>query len=161
MAKEQKWPGTTMVMGILILVASFWTVGELTLIAYGTLFRWFAFFAFAGNLVPYGASGLRLGMERLEWFLFNLLAVGPILLSASLWINYSVHGPVQWYDLTVAERMTPVKRYWIDTGELPGRPRAPSTDPRAGTDAGTDHDPLAYAVSTGCFGYPVVSRPDR
>ena len=159
MAKEQKWPGTTMVAGILILVASFWTVGELTLIAYGTLFRWFAFLAFAGNLVPYDASGLRLGMERLEWFLFNLLAVGPILLSAALWINFSFHGLEQWYDLSVADRKLSVKRHWIDTGELPGRPRDPSSGPRAGKN--TDHDPLAYAISVGCFGYPVVTPPYR
>ena len=32
-------------------------------------------------------------MERLEWFLFNLLAVGPIVMSLLLWLNYLGHGP--------------------------------------------------------------------
>jgi hypothetical protein len=31
-------------------------------------------------------------MERLEWFLFNLLAVGPFVLSFLLWLNLLVHG---------------------------------------------------------------------
>lgn len=94
--RDQTWPGTLMVLGIFVVVISFWWVGSKTFITYSALGRWFALFAFAGNLLSYKA-GLRLGMERLEWFLFNLLAVGPLLFSLALWVNLEVHGPEKQY----------------------------------------------------------------
>jgi hypothetical protein len=91
--RDQRWPGTLMVCGIFILLGSMVSVVPWTLIDPGLLFRIFLVMAFGGNLLGYARAGLRLGMERLEWFLFNLLAVGPILLSALLWLNYLGHGP--------------------------------------------------------------------
>lgn len=90
--REQYWPGTLMGFGIFIGLASASTVAPWTEIAPGLLFRVFLVLCFAGNLLPYLRSGLWLGMERLEWFLFNLLAVGPIGTSLLLWMNFLVHG---------------------------------------------------------------------
>lgn len=89
--REQYWPGTLMGLGIFIALASLFTVAPWTLIAPDLLFRVFLVLCFAGNLLPYLRSGLWLGMERLEWFLFNLLAVGPIGTSLLLWVNFLVH----------------------------------------------------------------------
>ncbi|MEZ4757326.1 MAG: hypothetical protein R2817_10910 [Flavobacteriales bacterium] len=91
--RDQRWPGTLMGIGIFVGLGSMVTVVPWTLIDPGLLFRIFLVLAFGGNLLGYGRAGLRLGMERLEWFLFNLLAVGPLLLSALLWLNYLGHGP--------------------------------------------------------------------
>ncbi|MCB0765081.1 MAG: hypothetical protein R2815_11995 [Flavobacteriales bacterium] len=91
--KDQYWPGTLMGFGIFIALGSLFTVAPWTLIDPGVLFRVFLVLCFAGNLLPYLRSGLWLGMERLEWFLFNLLAIGPIGTSGLLWINFLFHGP--------------------------------------------------------------------
>ncbi|HOZ39728.1 MAG: hypothetical protein IPO05_08320 [Flavobacteriales bacterium] len=91
--KDQRWPSTLMGLGIFVGLGSMVTVVPWTLIAPGLLFRIFLILCFAGNLFGYARSGLRLGMERLEWFLFNLLAVGPIVMSLLLWLNYLGHGP--------------------------------------------------------------------
>ncbi|HQV74740.1 MAG TPA: hypothetical protein PLE78_04570 [Flavobacteriales bacterium] len=153
--KEQTWPGTLMVFGIFTLLLSFWWVGEKTLISYTALGRWFALFAFAGNLLSYKGAGLRLGMERLEWFLFNLLAVGPLLFSAALWVNMLVHGPEQLQIVQVHHYGLNVKRYWIDHGVLP---------PGVPIEKATDLAPLAgqknnvLGTAKGCLGYVVITR---
>lgn len=156
--REQTWPGTLMVLGIFTVVISFWWVGSKTFITYTALGRWFALFAFAGNLLSYKA-GLRLGMERLEWFLFNLLAVGPFLFSLALWVNLEVHGPEKQYIVPMNGVAYDVRRFWLGTGELP--PNTP-IDPK---DIGTANDPLhkaplsAHLLGTarGVLGYEVIS----
>ena len=91
--RSNMWPGTLMGLGIFIALGSLFTVAAWTVIDPMLLLRAFLLLCFAGNLLPYLRSGLWLGMERLEWFLFNLLAVGPIGTSALLWLNFLVHGP--------------------------------------------------------------------
>jgi len=153
--KEQTWPGTLMVLGIFTLLLSFWWVGEETLISYTALGRWFALFAFAGNLLSYKAAGLRLGMERLEWFLFNLLAVGPLLFSVALWVNMLVHGPEQLQIVQVGHYGLNVKRYWLDHGVLPsGVPMEDASD--VTTLEGQKNNLLGTAK--GCLGYVVITR---
>jgi len=102
MAREQYWPSTLMGLGIFVGLFSFFTVVHWTLIAPDLLFRIFLVLCFAGNLLPYMRSGLWLGMERLEWFLFNLLAVGPLGTSLLLWLNFLGHGPITVSDHSVA-----------------------------------------------------------
>ncbi|HRH67897.1 MAG TPA: hypothetical protein PLB89_00180 [Flavobacteriales bacterium] len=160
MAKEQTWPGTWMVFGIFVLLVSFWWVGSRTFITYTALGRWFALFAFIGNLLPYKKVGLRLGMERLEWFLFNLLAVGPFVFSIALWLNLGVHGPERLYYIHSDSPYLDVRRHWLEHGALP-----------ANTYLGTPADEAAseqvlreyeghqlLGVSPGCLGYDVISR---
>ncbi|MBK6832098.1 MAG: hypothetical protein IPG92_15810 [Flavobacteriales bacterium] len=91
--REQYWPGTLMGLGIFVALGSLFTVATWTLLDPMMLLRVFLVLCFAGNLLPYLRSGLWLGMARLEWFLFNLLAVGPIGTSALLWLNFLAHGP--------------------------------------------------------------------
>src|SRR6185369_13136764 len=86
--REQYWPGTVMGLGIFIALGSLFTVAPWTEIQPDLLLRVFLVLCFGGNLLPYLRSGLWLGMERLEWFLFNLLAVGPIGTSLLLWANF-------------------------------------------------------------------------
>ena len=91
--REQYWPGTLMGFGIFITLGSLFTVAPWTLIDPSLLLRVLLVLCFGGNLFPYLRSGLWLGMERLEWFLFNLLAVGPIGTCLLLWCNFLFHGP--------------------------------------------------------------------
>jgi hypothetical protein len=168
--RDQTWPGTVMVLGIFVVLVSFWWVGTKTFITYMALGRWFALFAFAGNLLPYGKVGLRFGMERLEWFLFNLLAIGPFLFSLALWLNLCVHGPERWYIVQADGVVHDVRRYWLETGELP---------PNTPLGTGGDRSPQDLAgsapigarllgVADGVLGYEVVTtwesisaRPDQ
>ena len=62
-------------IGLFIGMFSLFTVAPWTLIDVPLLFRVFLVMCFAGNLLPYLRSGLWLGMERLEWFLFHFFAV--------------------------------------------------------------------------------------
>lgn len=91
--RDQSWPGTLMVVGVFSTIGSLFTVVTWTLMDPTVLLRVLLLLCFAGNLLPYLRSGLWLGMERLEWFLFNLLAVGPILTGLFLWLNFLLHGP--------------------------------------------------------------------
>lgn len=81
-------------LGVFFALVSALTVVPWTLIEPSLLLRFFVGVCFIGNLLPYARSGLRMGMERLEWFLFNLLAIGPLVTAALLWANYVFHGPV-------------------------------------------------------------------
>ena len=90
--RERYWPGTLMGLGIFFGLVSMFTVAPWTEIDHTLLFRFFLGLCFAGTLLPYMRSGLRMGMERSEWFLFNLLAVGPIGTSLLLWTNFVLHG---------------------------------------------------------------------
>lgn len=101
--RDRSWPGTFMAIGLFVALISALTVVPWTLIAPGTLLRFFIGLCFIGNLLPYARSGLRMGMERLEWFLFNLLAIGPLLTCGLLWANYLVHGPVSTSTHAVSE----------------------------------------------------------
>jgi hypothetical protein len=118
-AREQYWPGTLMAAGLLVLIGTFWTGQLVTLITFTAMFRWLAVFCFAGNLLPYMRTGLAMGMERLEWFLFNLLAVGPFVFSGLLWANFLFRGPSTTYlvdgDLSRLEFIA----YWHEHQELP------------------------------------------
>ncbi|MFT3884786.1 MAG: hypothetical protein QM724_04955 [Flavobacteriales bacterium] len=94
--KEQKWPGTVMAIGIFVSLFTVLWLGRRTFIPALDLVRVMALCCVVGTLVPYAISGLRLGMEKLEWFLFNVLAIGPLCVSFLLVVNHYVHGPVQW-----------------------------------------------------------------
>lgn len=145
-----------MVLGIFTLIISFWWVGTRTLVTYMELARWFAFFAFIGNLWPYTRGGLRLGMERLEWFLFNLLAVGPFVFSTLLWLNLLAHGPQHYAVLHFPGGLEGVRRYWMEAGELP-----PSTalEVRNADEALSNGGPIgSHLIGTakGVLGYDVI-----
>ncbi|MFZ1694667.1 MAG: hypothetical protein WAT74_15830, partial [Flavobacteriales bacterium] len=90
--RDRRWPGTLMAIGVFVGLLSALTVVPWTLIEHGLLLRFFIGLCFVGNLLPYARSGLRMGMERLEWFLFNLLAIGPLVTCLLLWVNYIFHG---------------------------------------------------------------------
>lgn len=161
--REQYWPGTLMAFGIFTVLATVIFVGPRTFIENGKMFRWFALFAFVGNLLPYAHSGLRWGMARLEWLLFNLLAVGPLVLSAALVLNLLVHGPERMYLVHGMPYRSSVPAYWNLHGELPSNtPLNPDGAPFEGIRpeqaALTDH---LLGVADGCLGYPVVTRWSR
>lgn len=100
--KERYWPGTVMGVGVFIALISAMTVLPWSIVSGVTLLRFFVGLCFVGNLLPYARSGLRLGMDRLEWFLFNLIAIGPMGTSLLLWLNFLIHGPVVLTDHVVA-----------------------------------------------------------
>lgn len=148
-----------MVAGIIVGLAAVTILGSLTFIGYDALLRWFLLFAFAGNLLPWRLGGGQLGMERLEWLLFNLLAVGPILLSAALLLNYCVHGTERFL-LLPGPMARSVPRYWVDHDALPphrlleARPTSMDEAQRAGAAMG-DH---VLGMADGCLGYAVVTE---
>jgi hypothetical protein len=119
MARDQYWPGTLMAFGLFAFITTFWAGQSLTFITFTSLFRWLALFCFAGNLLPYMRSGLVLGMERLEWFLFNLLAVGPLLFTVLMWTNYLARGEPVSYVLHGNPSRIDVLSHWHASGELP------------------------------------------
>lgn len=91
--RDRKWPGTLMAIGVLSLVFNMVTVVRWTLVEPGHLLRALALLCFIGSVLPYRLAAYRWGMARLEWFLFNLLAVGPLVLGLLLWTNFLFHGP--------------------------------------------------------------------
>lgn len=114
--REPHWPATLMVLGIVLFVAAFWAVVGTVYIPITEVLRWFALFAFVGNLLPYARTGLRLGMARFQWFMFNLLCIGPVLFCLLFTLDRAFHGPVR---IELLDRgMDPV-RYWREHGEHP------------------------------------------
>lgn len=160
-----QWPVTAMVLGVLLFVILFWTLGQLTLIRIRDLFRWFALFAFAGNLLPPRCYAKRLVMDRMEWFWFNLLAVGPFLFAAGLVLNYTVHGPEQkmvvqsgrdfdLHDYWLRNQALPPHLPWPgDFGSNPEKDRAALRTVRA--------DDQVYGLAQGLFGYFVITAQDE
>ena len=82
-----------MALGIFFALFTFFWVGPRTLVEAELLVKLLVVCGLAMLLLPYRATGLRLGMERFEWFLFNVLALGPTLSGLVLWSNMVFHGP--------------------------------------------------------------------
>ncbi len=157
--REQYWPGTLMGAGVFVALGSLFTVATWTLVDPYLLLRAFVVLCFAGNLLPYLRSGLWLGMERLEWFLFNLLAVGPLLTSALLWANFLLHGAPVTTQHVVArvDSGATVFTYHFRDGFLDTYPFARSTYrdwyPIVG-------NAMEITVAEGVLGLPVVLRKE-
>ncbi|MBK9286580.1 MAG: hypothetical protein IPN38_02570 [Flavobacteriales bacterium] len=160
MAREQYWPGTLMAFGMLTWIATFWWGQAVTFITYGGMFRWLAFFCFVGNLLPYVRSGLVLGMERFEWFMFNLLAVGPFTFSILLWFNFGMRGEATIYILDGNYSRQETLSHWRDEGSLPTGRRSDELSGRLTQNEelrGLVIGPL-LGVSRGALGYEVIDR---
>lgn len=160
--KERMWPGTVMVIGIFTFIATFWSLGFLTFIHIGSLLRWFALFAFVGNLVPYMRSGLLLGMERLEWFFFNLLAVGPFVFASCLLLNFLVHGPKESILVHGGGHGVDMVNYWRERDTLPAHGSWPSdvaTNAEHAAEARLIIGPgdVVVTMARGCLGYRVIT----
>ena len=148
-----------MVLGIFAGLIAVVFVGSLTFIGYDALFRWFLLFAFVGNLLPRQMSGLHWGMERLEWFLFNLLALGPLVLSICLLLNFTVHGPERLYLVPSGTAVSPT-RYWAEHDALPPhRPFPPGpVDQQVLVKAGAAVSDRLLGMADGCLGYAVMTE---
>jgi hypothetical protein len=159
MAREQYWPSTLMGLGIFVGLVSFFTVVYWTLIAPDLLFRLFLVLCFVGNLLPYMRSGLWLGMERLEWFLFNLLSVGPLGTSLLLWLNFLGHGPVSESDHSVAtvDVGRTVITYYFADDHLREFPFARSVYSDSGEVIGST---IRISQADGFLGIPVILRKE-
>jgi len=158
MAREQYWPSTLMAVGLFAFIATFWAGQAITFITFGEIFRWLALFSFAGNLLPYMRSGLVLGMERLEWFLFNLLAVGPLVFTALLWGNFLLRDEPEAYLLQGNFSRADVLSHWHAHRELPPARRLDEVLSQASPEErakGYVMGPL-LKVSQGALGYAVI-----
>lgn len=156
--RERYWPGNLMALGIFTILVSFWWVGMRTFIGMMALSKVLAVLAFTGNLLPYSWSGARLGMERLEWFLFNVLAVGPLLFSALLWVNYGVTGPERHYRLT-DDGSVDVHRHWLEQGAMPpSEPFDPGRLDAAERARFLERhgERAVFTLARGCLGYDVI-----
>lgn len=150
-----------MAVGVLLLIILFWSIGQLTLISYTGLFRWFILFSFAGDLLPRRWYSARFAMDRLEWFWFNLLAVGPMIFCACMLLNFFVHGPEQKM-LVQAGRDLDLHAYWQEHRALPPHlpwpvdfGNDPEKDRVAMATAG--HGDMVYGLAEGMFGYMVIT----
>jgi len=150
-----------MALSILLFIVLFWTIGQRTLITFQELFRWLALFAFGGNFLPRHWVEKRFEMVRSDWFWFNLLAVGPLLFSCCLLLNFFVHGPEQRM-LVHARRGFDLHDYWRNHDAFPAHEPWPSD---FGVDAEKDRETLAkvgyddvvFGISRGSFGYLVIT----
>ncbi len=154
-----------MVVSILLFIALFWSIGQRTLVTFTELFRWLALFAFAGNILPKRWVEKRFDMDRLEWFWFNLLAVGPLLLACCLVLNFFVHGPEQKILVHVQQGFD-LHEYWRIHDALPSHLQWPSD---FGEDAARDRevlsavspDELVFGIARGTFGYLVITSQTK
>ena len=87
-----------MAVGLFVSLFTILWLGRRTFIDALTLLRILGLCCVAGAVVPFTWSGSRVGMERLEWFLLNVVGLGPLCLSLLLAINHYVHGPVRWVE---------------------------------------------------------------
>lgn len=92
------WAQSLMVLGIFAALFTFYSVCQLTLLSVVDLFRLFFFMCFVLLLIPHRYTRKRLGMDKLEWFFFNTLAIGPITFCIVMWANFFVHGEVEYRD---------------------------------------------------------------
>lgn len=159
--KDQHWPGTLMAFGVIVFLVTLWLALSTVYLGVVQLLQWFALFAFAGNLLPYVRSGLSLGMERFEWFLFNLLAVGPFLWGGVLVLNLAFHGPERVYVLPV-RGLDPV-RYWRDNDQRPPMKEITMEEAMGGAygPGGFSGSRRLTGVAEGCLGWEVRTWPGR
>lgn len=157
--KDRKWPGSWMAFGIFIGLYSILYVGHRTIIDLKDLVRGLALLCAVGALLPYAWSGLRMGMERLEWVFFNLLAIGPITMSVLLLLNHYVHGPVHCTEhrlLTDAVMVVDDGRDGVRTVNVPYNEE---WIPLGGPEEGAVGYRLCMA--RGCLGYWTVTERRR
>ncbi len=150
-----------MLLGLFGILFIFYSIGQLTLVTYTELFRWFALFASAGNLVPQRWYATALKMDRMEWFWFNLLAIGPLLLGACLVVNFVLHGPEERMLVGQGGRLD-LQRYWREHRALPPHSPWPSdsvADPVKDRAAMTSAQPgdAVFGLAEGCLGYLVIT----
>ncbi len=91
--REQNWPGTLMALGIFFGLFTLIWLGSRTFVPPVVIFRFLALLCVIGTLLPYVWTGLRFGMARFEWFLFNVLFIGPVVTSLLVLMNHFVHDP--------------------------------------------------------------------
>lgn len=159
---EPQWPTTLMVVGIFLFLVVFWSLGQLTLIGFIDLFRWFALFAFAGNFLPGRWWGKTLGRDRMDRFWFNLLAVGPAVFSCALLLNFFTHGPEQKMLVPGVSADFDLHGYWREHGELPDHlpwpadfGNTPEKDQMALSTARTGG--IVFGLAQGGLGYFVIT----
>lgn len=148
-----------MVIGLFAMIVAFWWVASAVLITYWLVGRLFCGFAFTGNLV-YGAWTRRLfGMSRSFWFMFNLLAIGPLLFCSFFALNAVFTSEQRAYMISEPVRGLGIKQYWIEHGSLPPvLLKTPGTTISLGKDE--DPEPGSFSVmrvSKGLLGFEVLS----
>ena len=150
--KDQRWPGNVMALGLFVSLFTLLWLGRRTFIDLPIALRWMAGLCTVGTLLPYGWSGLRLGMEKLEWLLFNVVAVGPLGLSAMLAINHYVHGPVRWSEAYLGSDITVTteKDGFTIEHHVPGRNFFYFSEEELDT---SESGRYRVGVAEGCFGY--------
>lgn len=157
MVKERYWPGTVMGISIFASLLTVMWFGRRTFIEPLVIARWMVLLCVVGTLLPYRWSGLRLGMAKFEWFLFNVLAIGPLTICALIAINHFVHGPVRWFSsefetsVRIAEGDAPDLREhvlpWREVFHISESEMAASKSGR-----------YRVGVARGCFGYWSVTQ---
>ena len=96
-------------------------------------------------------------MERLEWFLFNLLAVGPFAIQRLPLAEYGRAWPGAAIVLVHADHEFDVRRYWLEHDELPARTVVGGRR-RIWTGLLRWVRAHVLGIADGCLGYEVITR---
>lgn len=108
-----------MVIGLFAMLVAFWWVASSVLISYWLVGRIFCGLAFAGNLVYAGWTRRVFGMSRSFWFMFNLLAIGPLLFCAFFGLNALFASDARSFIVQEPVSGLGIKAYWVEHGALP------------------------------------------
>lgn len=84
------WSIALMFIGMIFGIFTFVFIGMATFVSKIFLSKILAFFCFTGLLLPMKFFKHWFGMSKVEALLFNIMAVGPIICSVLLWLNFLI-----------------------------------------------------------------------
>ncbi len=93
--RDWHWMYTLMIIGIFLCVFTLAFVGHYTLVSKIFLSKVLAFVCFIGLLIPHRLYIRWFGANRWDALFFNLFAVGPLLFSSMMWLNFSIRTSSQ------------------------------------------------------------------
>lgn len=108
-----------MILGLFSMIVAFWWVAATVLVTFWTMARLFCGVAFVGNLVYREWTRRVSGMSRGYWFMFNLLAIGPLLFCLFFALNGIFTRDRPQFYVVPGEMQRGLKAHWIEHAELP------------------------------------------
>ena len=165
--KESRWYwyAALFAAGLFIGIFSIAFVGGRTFVSYLTLSKLVAACCVVGLLIPTRLFWQRFRMSRVEVFLFNVMALGPVLAGLVLWSNYFVLDEMREEVHTITSHRLTVDAYAgrsvlyaLENNALPDEPalrRVELAEPEDYLEY-KDATAIRYRIGTGWLGYEVL-----